>query len=94
MYTSQLLIGFLVIINIVALIITAYDKRKSVVGNHTERTPEGQIFFLASIFGATGVFVAMQLFRHKTIKWYFQLGIPLLIVQNVATVYVVWNLLL
>jgi uncharacterized membrane protein YsdA (DUF1294 family) len=29
----------------------------------------------------------MLSFRHKTKKWYFQIAIPLLILQNLATLY-------
>jgi uncharacterized membrane protein YsdA (DUF1294 family) len=32
-------------------------------------------------------------FRHKTQKWYFQLGIPLVIFQNLATIYVIWKII-
>lgn len=93
-YLQPSLIGVFVAINIIAFIIVAYDKRKSVVGRGDERTPEGKIFFLAAAFGAIGVYAAMLLFRHKTRKWYFQLGIPLLILQNSAAVYLVWEFLL
>jgi uncharacterized membrane protein YsdA (DUF1294 family) len=89
---QQLLISIFVCINLVTLFIAAYDKRKATVGNDRERTPEGVLFFLASILGALGVFIAMQVFRHKTKKWYFQLGIPLLIVQNAIVFYMLYNL--
>jgi uncharacterized membrane protein YsdA (DUF1294 family) len=92
MYFQQILIGVLVIINIVAFLIMAHDKRKAVRGNGTKRTPEGIVFFMASIFGAIGIYLAMVLLRHKTRKWYFQLGIPLLILQNVATLYLLREL--
>jgi uncharacterized membrane protein YsdA (DUF1294 family) len=88
---QQLLISLFVGINIIAVFITAYDKRKATVGNDRERTPEGVLFFLASIFGALGVYVGMQVFRHKTRRWYFQLGIPLLIVQNAIVFYLLYN---
>jgi len=65
----------------------AYDKRKAIRGGTIERTPEGFIFFLAALFGSIGVYAGMLVFRHKTQKWYFQLGIPLLILQNFATLY-------
>ncbi len=49
-----------------------------------ERVSEGMLFFLAACFGSLGVFLGMFAFRHKTRKWYFLLGIPLLIAQNIA----------
>ncbi len=88
---TQILLAIFIIINLVAFFIVANDKRKSISGGNTDRTPEGLLFFLATAGGATGVYAAMQLFRHKTRKWYFQIGIPLLILQNAATVYVIWQ---
>lgn len=86
-YLQPGLIGVFVLINVIAFIIMAYDKRKSMVGRGDECTPEGKIFFLAAAFGAIGVYTAMLLFRHKTRKWYFQFGIPLLILQNIVLMY-------
>lgn len=85
----QLLLLVLAFINLTTFALVAYDKRKAVVGNIHKRTSEGFIFFLATIFGSIGVYAAMVLFRHKTRKWYFQVGIPLLILQNLATAYLV-----
>lgn len=87
MNLEQILITAFVTINIIAFFIVANDKHKSMRGGNPERTPEGILFFLAGAFGAAGVYLAMLTFRHKTRKWYFQLGIPLLILQNLATVY-------
>lgn len=70
----------------------ANDKRKASRGYDINRTPEGFIFFMAAMFGSVGVYIGMLAFRHKTRTWYFQVGIPLLILQNLATVYVVWKI--
>lgn len=93
MLVTQLLIGTLVIINLVAFFIVARDKRKSVRGSGQRRTPEGILFFLAVMFGSVGVYLGLLAFRHKTKKWYFQLGIPLLVMQNVATCYLIYSFL-
>lgn len=58
-----------------------------------DRTPEGLLFFMAAAFGSIGVYAGMLTFRHKTKKWYFQLGIPLLILQNLATAYLIREIL-
>ena len=91
MYSGQILIGILVVINLVAFFVMGRDKRKAIRGYNAERAPEGFMFFLATMFGSIGVYLGMLAFRHKTRKWYFQLGIPLLILQNLATVYVLWE---
>lgn len=90
---EHILIGVVVAINLFAFIVTWNDKRKSIEGAHLDRTPEGLLFFLASAFGSLGVYLGMLLLRHKTRKWYFQLGIPLLILQNLAMFYMVSELL-
>jgi len=65
------------------------DKRRALRGNGQKRAPEGLIFFLAACFGSLGIYAGMLVFRHKTKKWYFQIGIPLLILQNLASFYLV-----
>jgi len=93
MHTEQILLGILSAINIFAFFVMGRDKSKSMRGGNPDRTPEGLLFFMATAGGALGVYLAMLTFRHKTKKWYFQLGIPLLILQNLATLYVLKNLL-
>jgi uncharacterized membrane protein YsdA (DUF1294 family) len=68
--------------------LTDNDKRKS-MRSGTDRTPEGLLFLMAAAFGAIGVYAGMFAFRHKTKKWYFLLGVPLLILENLATGYLV-----
>lgn len=79
----------LVAINLIAFLIMLVDKMKSVNYN-TQRISEGMMFFLATAFGSLGVYLGMFIFRHKTQKWYFLIGIPLLIVQNAAMAYLIY----
>lgn len=72
--------------NLIAFVIMLIDKIRS-IKHKSERISEGMLFFLATIFGAIGIYLGMFVFRHKTKKWYFLVGIPLLIVQNVAAAY-------
>jgi len=88
MNISLILVAIFALWNFVALFIMYRDKQRSRRGGDTDRTPEGLLFFLATAFGALGVYIGMYLFRHKTRKWYFQIGIPLLILQNAVTVYI------
>lgn len=91
MAIEQILLVLLTTINIYAFFVMANDKRKSIAGGNIERTPEGVIFFLAASGGSIGIYSAMILLRHKTSKWYFQVGVPLLILQNITTGYVIWE---
>ena len=90
--SGQIFAGVLTVINIWAFVAIGHDKRKAIRGHNAERAPEGFMFFLATIGGSVGVYLGMLAFRHKTRKWYFQIGIPLLIIQNMAVVSVVWRL--
>ncbi|MFA5000198.1 MAG: DUF1294 domain-containing protein [Patescibacteria group bacterium] len=81
------------LINLLAFLIMAADKIKSSRPD-APRISEGKLFFMATAFGALGVYLGMFTFRHKTRKWYFLAGIPLLIVQNAATAYLVYLLII
>ena len=86
---ADLIIGFLAAINLLAFVAMLLDKIKSSrLG--AQRISEGMMFFLAAIGGSLGVYVGMFTCRHKTRKWYFLIGIPLLILQNAATAYLLY----
>lgn len=91
MPAEQILLAILAVINSFAFLVMANDKRKSITGGNPERIPEGILFFLATAGGSIGIYFAMILLRHKTRKWYFQAGIPLIILQNLAMAYVIWQ---
>ena len=93
MNLEYILGGIFIAINAFAFLVMANDKRKSIRGGNMDRTPEGLLFFMAAAFGSIGVYAGMLTFRHKTKKWYFQLGIPLLILQNLATAYLIREIL-
>ena len=84
------LVGFFLLMNAGAFLGMALDKRRSRKSG-AERIPEGLLFFLATMFGSVGVWLGMFTFRHKTQKWYFILGIPLLIAENIAFLMVIWQ---
>ena len=76
-------------INVLAFLIMLVDKIKSNNRNES-RISEGMMFFLAAAFGSIGVYAGMFAFRHKTRKWYFLIGIPLLIIQNFSVIYLAY----
>lgn len=87
----QAISAFFLFMNLLAVLVMYIDKRKS-RKEGVERVSEGLLFFLATVFGSVGVFFGMFTFRHKTRKWYFLLGIPLLFLQNMALLYVIYLL--
>ncbi|MDD3285054.1 MAG: DUF1294 domain-containing protein [Patescibacteria group bacterium] len=87
---SYLLLCWLVV-NLSAFILMMIDKMKAADAG-SRRISEGQLFFMAAAFGAVGVYAGMFACRHKTRKWYFILGVPLLIAQNFAFIYLLSQL--
>ena len=88
---TQLLaiIIFFAAVNLIAFVIMLWDKIKSQHSN-ARRISEGLMFFMAAAFGSIGVYAGMFAFRHKTRKWYFIIGIPLVILENCAFLYLVY----
>lgn len=78
------------LINAIAFATMLVDKIKSTRPG-AERISEGMLFFMATAFGSLGVYAGMFAFWHKTRKWYFLLGIPMLIIENSAVVYLVYQ---
>lgn len=84
---GKIVVIILFLVNIFSFFIIVRDKHKAINRKNDKRIPEGLIFFMAVIFGGIGVYFGMLISHHKTKKWYFQFGIPLLIFQNLATIY-------
>lgn len=54
--------------------------------------PKNLLFLLALFFGASGIYLGMQApLYHKAAKPLFRYGIPLLILANVAALYLAWR---
>lgn len=82
-------IVFFLAVNLVAFFIMLWDKARSRKQGR-ERISEGLLFFMATVFGSVGVYLGMFALRHKTRKWYFLIGIPLLMLENLALLYLVY----
>lgn len=84
MYVLGLVIYFF-IINLFAIFLMKYDKVKAI--NNQYRVSEKALFLLALILGGIGIYIGMYLFRHKTKHVKFTVGIPLIIILNILTIY-------
>lgn len=86
------LIYYIVFINIAAFTIVFIDKQKAKKNRY--RISEKALFILALIGGSIGAYLSMLIFRHKTKKWYFMTGIPLImIIQIIIAFYLIKNYL-
>lgn len=77
-------------VNLFAFAWVGSDKKKSLKPG-AERLPEVSFFFVSVFFAALGVLLGMLVFRHKTRKIYFPLGISLLLIQQIFLLALVWG---
>ena len=79
------LIGYLVIINLCGFLSMLIDKKKA--EKKKWRIPEKTLFIIAAIGGSIGSIIGMHKFRHKTKHWYFVLGMPAILILQIALAY-------
>lgn len=82
-------IAWLVIINLIAFAIFGIDKKRAKKGQW--RIPEKTLFLSAILGGSIGAILGMYIFRHKTKHWYFQIGIPAILILQIVIVYLLVN---
>lgn len=88
-YEIIILVGYFVIINIVAFVLMYEDKRRA--KKNLWRISERTLFVAPLLGGSIGGLCGMYFFRHKTKHWYFRIGFPVILcVQVVLTVWVGW----
>lgn len=80
----KILIVYLCVINLVTFFVYGLDKLKA--KRDKWRIPERVLFLLAVFGGTVGAFLGMSIFHHKTQKWKFKLGIPLIFAVQIALV--------
>lgn len=79
-----MVIGYL-LWNLAAFLLVLLDKRRARRGEW--RVKERTFFLWALCFGAIGIWAGMYTFRHKTRHLTFVIGIPLLVLLNIACYY-------
>lgn len=78
---KNILIYYLILINIIAFIVIYIDKQKAI--NHQWRIKESTLFFLSIVGGSLGTLLGMYTFHHKTKHIKFILGIPLIVILQI-----------
>ena len=74
------------IMNILTFCLMGVDKHRA--RTRQWRIPERVLFGAALLGGSVGAWAGMYLFHHKTRRWYFVVGMPLiLVVQAAAVIY-------
>ena len=68
--------------NIVVFLLYGLDKRSAKRGGR--RVSEGTLLLTAALMGGPGAWLGMAVFRHKTRHAKFKIGVPLLMIVNIA----------
>ena len=78
----RVVVVYAAVMNLLGLFLMGEDKRRA--KKHLWRISERQLF-LCSIFGGSiGTWIGMYLFRHKTKRWYFVVGMPLILILQIG----------
>ena len=78
---------YILIINIAAFILYGIDKVRAKRGEW--RISEKSLFLAALIGGSVGAIAGMHVFHHKTRHWYFRIGLPLILILQIAAVWLI-----
>lgn len=78
------LLMYLLIINAAGFLLMLVDKSKARRGRY--RIPEATLMGVAAIGGSIGSLLGMYTFRHKTLHPKFTVGIPVILVIQIALV--------
>ena len=84
------LLYYLVIINIVTFATFAIDKIAAI--RHKTRIKVSTLLGLSVVGGSIGALIGMYLLRHKTKKYYFTIGVPLMLIMQIVGIYFLINM--
>lgn len=74
--------AYLIVLNLLAFLLMGLDKAKA--RRHRWRIPEKTLFLSAILGGSIGAIAGMQLFRHKTKHASFRIGMPCILILQLA----------
>lgn len=75
---------YLGVLNLIGFLLMAIDKSKA--RRNKWRIPEATLFLFAIFGGSLGSILGMQLFRHKTQKPAFYIGMPVILLIQVLVI--------
>lgn len=80
---------YILCINILSFLIMGYDKY--LAKNNKWRISEKTLILFSLFFGSVGTYLGMYNFRHKTKHIKFTIGIPLIFIINLTTIYFLYK---
>ena len=85
----KLLAIYLCVISLVSIIVCCYDKIAA-KHNPKHRTREATLLWLSALGGSVAMFITMKLIRHKTKHKKFMIGIPAIIILQLAIIFCIY----
>ena len=73
---------YVIIMNIIGVMMMGLDKSRA--KRHAWRIPERTLFLISLLGGSVGSLAGMYLFRHKTKHMKFVIGMPLILLIQIA----------
>jgi uncharacterized membrane protein YsdA (DUF1294 family) len=80
---------YLILISLVTIIVTVYDKKAATLYPRN-RIPENTLILLAILGGSVAELFTMRKIRHKTRHNKFMIGLPVIIVLQIALIIIIW----
>ena len=83
---------FLIAINVVTFMVYGMDKWRA--EHYVRRIPEKVLLLLPVAGGSIGALWGMHHFHHKTRKWYFHYGVPVILILQILgfVLFFAWDL--
>ena len=79
----KIFLGYIAVISLISIIVCIYDKIAA-KHNPKHRTRESTLLLLSAVGGSVAMLLTMLFIRHKTKHKKFMVGIPLIIILQVA----------
>ena len=86
---ANALLYYLIVINVVTSLVYGIDKWKAKQGSW--RISEATLLILAIIGGSIGALLGMKVWHHKTMHKKFKYGLPLILLAQIALIYLILN---
>ena len=77
---------YIAIMSLISIIVCIYDKKISKKNKVELRIPEKVLLILSALGGSVAMLITMLLIRHKTKHFKFMVGIPVIIILQVALI--------
>ena len=81
-YIKAAVLIYAVVINLIAVFITIYDKKISKKRGRKRRVPESTLLLFAALSGCIAMYITMRMIHHKTKHPKFMIGIPVIFIAE------------